>query len=200
MNLSEARDELRARGFDGLTDARCTAFLNAGKNVLENYAPWPWLDASTSGTSPITISDLKTVLHVWSTSPNTSLEGQDRNYLRSTYGPDLTLTGGAQFWYLDGLSTMRFFPVDTVTRNVDYLKVSPELSADADEPLFPARLHPVWIDFAVVEAYVDADEPTMAQSVQAKAENRLARELDTYFNRNLQNPGKQLLTFSSQDS
>ena len=34
---------------------------------------------------------------------------------------------------------------------------SPELSGRPDTPLIPARYHPLWIDFAVIEAYKDSD-------------------------------------------
>lgn len=200
MDLSAARDELRARGFDGLTDGRANGFLNAGKNALEDFAPFPWLDASTTGTAPITISDLKAVLHVWNAGTNLSLEGADRRYLRDTYGPVLTTTGTACHWYLDGLTTLKVFPADTSTTfSVDYVKFSPELSADGDEPLFPERLHPIWLDLAVVEAYMDSDEPGQAQALQAKVDVRLAREVDVFFGRNLQNPERQTMVYGSLD-
>lgn len=204
MDLSAARDELRARGFDGLTDGRVNGFLNAGKNALEDVAPWPWLDASTSGTAPLTISDLKQILHVWMVSSNWSLQGAERGWLRDTYGPDLTLTGTASsssWWYLTGLTTLSVFPADTSsTFNVDYLRFSPELSADADEPLFPARLHPIWIDLAVVEAYLDSDEPQMAQMLRAKVDMRLDQEMGVFLARNRQNSDRQTISAGSLDS
>lgn len=199
MNLSEGRDELRARGFDGLTDTRANGFLNAGKNALEDTAPFPWLDASASGAAPLTIADLKAVLHVWNAATNVSLEGAERGYLRDTYGPDLTLTGTGCHWYLDGLTTLRVFPADTSSVSVDYIKFSPELSADADEPLFPERLHPIWLDLSVVEAYYDSDEPGQAQALQAKVDVRLAREVDVFFGRNMQNSDRQTMTYGSYD-
>lgn len=199
MQLTDARDELAARGFDGLAPSRANGFLNAAKNVLENFAPFPWLETSTSGTAPLTITDLKTVLYVYRTAPNLAIDGQERNYLREMYGPDLTVTGTASFWYLEGLTTLKLFPVDTATIFVDYLRNSPELSADSDEPLFPARLNQVWMDYACAEAYMDADEPAMAQTCISKAEARLGREIDNYFDRNRQNPNLQPLQFASED-
>lgn len=190
MDLSAARDELRARGFDGLTDARCNTFLNAGKNALEDAAAWPWLHATTTGTAPLTIADLKAVKHVWVVASNAAIWGADSGFLRRQFGPDLTQTGTASYWYVDDLTTLSVFPADTATTfSVAYTKFSPELSAAADTPLFPARLHPIWIDLAVVEAYVDADEPAMAQAVQAKADVRLEREIGVFLSRNAQNPG-----------
>jgi hypothetical protein len=200
LTLSTGRDELRARGFDGLSDLRCNYMLNAGKNALEDHAPWPWLDASTSGAAPLTVTDLKAVLHVWNTTTNVSLEGADRRWLRDTYGPDLTITGTGCHWYLDGLTTVRVFPADVSVIDVDYVKFSPELSADADTPLFPERLHPIWIDLAVVEAYMDSDEPGQAQALQAKVDVRLAREVDVFFGRNLQNSERQTMVYGSLDA
>lgn len=192
MNLTAARDALRARGFDGLTDDRCDVMLNAGKNTLDDFAPWPWLQTSTTNVAPLTITDLKAVTYVWNTTTKTTLRGSDKGFLRDNYGPDLTVASTASFWYLDGLTTLRVFPADTSSSfSVDYLMVSPELSADSDEPLSPARLHPIWIDLACVEAYEDADEPGMAQALQAKAEARLWAVVDVYFGRNLQNAQEQ---------
>jgi len=199
MDLTSARDELAARGFDGLTPSRMNLFLNAGKNALENFAHWPWLETSTSGTAPLTISDLKAIQFVYRSSPNLGIDGADREYLRQMYGPDLTRVGTANFWYLSGLTTLNLFPVDTTTINVEYLMQSPELSADSDEPLFPARLDQAWMDLSCAEAYMDTDETAQAQACIQKAENRLLREIDVYFDRNLQNPGQQALTFASED-
>lgn len=199
MDLSEARDELRARGFDGLTDGRANQFLNAAKNALEDIAPFPWLETSAAGALPLTIADLKAIQHVYNTNSGDSLEGADRRYLRDTYGPDLTVAGTATFWYIDGLTTLRGYPADTASVTVDYIKFSPELSADGDEPLFPARVQPIWIDLACIEAYMDADEPAAAQALQAKVDTRLAREVDVFFNRNMQNAEYQTLFYASED-
>lgn len=199
MQLTDARDAVAARGFDGLAPARSNLFLNTAKSNLEDFAPWPWLEASTSGAPPFTIADLKTVLFVYQTSARRPLDGQQRVYLRDMYGPDLTIAGTARFWYLEGLTSLKVFPADTSSLSVDYLLTSPELSADSDEPLFPSTLDQAWIDLACVEAYMDADEPAMAQATQAKAEARLTRALDTYFDRNHQNAELQPLTFSSED-
>lgn len=201
MQLTAARDELAARGFDGLDPGRMNLFLNAGKNSLEGFAPWPWLEASTSGPAPLTIADLKTILHVWNSNLNLSLDGQQRTYLRTMFGPDLTIVGTGRYWYLTGTTVLNVFPVDTSTLNVDYLCQSPELSADDDEPLWPdlASLNNAWIDYAVVEAYMDADEGAMAESTRTKAENTLTRLLDQFFDRNHQNAERQPLTFASED-
>lgn len=200
MTLSEARDELRARGFDGLTDDRCDIFLNAGKNALEDYAPWPWLDASMTGTAPLTITDLKAVRHVWNSGSGLPLRGAERDYLRGQYGPDLTTTGTSEWWYLTGVSVLSVYPADTSsTFAVDYIKTSPELDDDTDEPLHPERLNQVWIDLSAVEAYIDADEPEMAAAIQQKAERRLAFAVGVYFGRNLQNGQDQALSFTSLD-
>lgn len=201
MQLTAARDELAARGFDGLSPTRANLFLNAGKNALEDFAPWPWLESSTSGTAPLTISDLKTVLFVYRTSPNLSIDGASRNYLRQMYGPDLTISGTAAFWYLENTTTMKVFPVDTTTINVDYLMRSPELSSDSSEPEWPdvASLNRAWIDLACVEAYMDADEYAAADTTRAKAHATLSRQLDSFFDRNHQNPERQPLTFASED-
>lgn len=201
MDLSSARDEFAARGFDGLAPARANLFLNAGRNALEDYASWPWLETSTSGTAPLTIADLKTVQFVYRTAPNLSIDGADRSYLRQMYGPNLTIVGTAVYWYLDGVTTLKLFPVDTTTINVDYLMQSPELVNDSDEPEWPdvAALNQAWIDLACVEAYEDADEGDRADKMQIKANTKLNGQIDKYLDRNHQNAEQQAVTFASED-
>lgn len=190
MNLTAATAELKARGFDHLTDARCTTMLNRGKNALEGLAAWPWLEANTTGTGTATLTDVRAVQFVQDTRTKTELRGAARDWIRQTYGPDLTTTGTAEWWYLDGSTSLKVYPTDAAaTLSVDYIKWSPELSAGGDTPLIPVREHSVWVDFAQVEAYRDSDNMDAAQNLFQYLSNwEIPRLLETYTGRNFQNP------------
>lgn len=188
MDLTSAQTELGARGFDHLSSSRKTIMLNLGKNALEALAPWPWLETTTTGTAPLTISDLRQVLYVVDSTNRVVLPGLD---VRSTVEADPSLQAGSpSSWWLDGLTTLRVHPTSTsVSLSVRYLKFSAELSAGSDTPLIPTREHPVWIDFAVVEAYKDSDNYGAAQALLSDLMGRsIPRMLDTYLGRNLANP------------
>ena len=54
MNLSAARTELAARGFDDLAAARLTLFLNQARNDFEDAYPFPWLETVfATGPAPL---------------------------------------------------------------------------------------------------------------------------------------------------
>lgn len=191
MDLTAASAELAARGFDHLSSGRKTIFLNLGKNAFEQLAPWPWLEVTTSGAAPLTISDVRQVLYVVDSTNRVVLPGLD---VRTTVESDPLLTAGTpSSWWLDGLTTLRVHPTNTGSVSVRYLKHSPELASGSDTPLIPVREHPVWIDFAVVEAYKDSDNYPAAQTLLGDLMSRqVPRLLDTYLGRNLANPEYQV--------
>ena len=200
MNLGTARTELQARGFDHVSSARCLILLNRAKNALEDEYPWPWLHVTTTGTAPLTISDVKHVLHVSDTSNDHELLGVDPRYVREQ-DPALDDTGTPAVWWLDGETSLKVWPANTsVNLNVRYVKFSAELSADADTPLIPVRYHPVWVDYAVVEAYKDSDDFERANALlQHLRLVEVPRMISHYANRNLQNPEAMNVTFASED-
>ena len=67
-----------------------------------------------------------------------------------------------------------------------YLCESPELVADDDAPMIPPRYHPLWIDFAVVNAYKDSDNFAAAQALRADIYARLQDLIARYEVRNRQ--------------
>lgn len=200
MNLGTARTELQARGFDYLSTTRCTILLNRGKNALEDYYLWPWLETTTTGTAPLTVSDLKQVLYVVDSTGDRELPGLDRRMIRDL-DSKLDDTGVPEFWWINGETSLRVWPLNTTnTLSVDYVKFSPELSGDSDTPLIPVRYHPVWVDFAVVEAYKDNDAYDKASALLDHLTRfDIPRMVQAYAERNLQNPGYQQIRGASED-
>jgi hypothetical protein len=188
MDLTSAQTELKARGGDYLSSARLTTFLNDAKNELEDFFVWPWLETTTAGTAPLTISDLKHVLYVVDTTNRAELTGASAQYIVEDLDETITTTGTPDVWWLDGTTTLKVYPANTsASLSVRYVKFSPELSAGADTPLIPVRNHNLWIDLAYVRVLKDANDTAEAQALQADCTAKLAKLAETYSVRNRQN-------------
>jgi hypothetical protein len=111
VNLTQAIAELKARGFDYLSDARATIMLNNAKNAFEDEFDWPWLETTTTGVAPLTISDLGAVLYVVDTTDGSELQGIDARDVVDV-DTNVSTAGVPTSWWLDG----------TVSLGVDRLR------------------------------------------------------------------------------
>lgn len=150
--LATAEAELQARGYNRFSTSRLDSWLNSAKNRFEDYTDWPWLKTTTTGTAPLTISDLRRVLSVVDSSAKLPVEQVAADAIIEFASADLTLAGSPSGWYLSSDTVLTTFPVGTGSLSVRYLKFSPELSLGADTPLIPARYRTAWVDLAEVEA------------------------------------------------
>src|SRR3954466_8505704 len=99
--LATAETELQARGYSRFSTTRLDSWLNSAKNRFEDYQfDWPWLKTSTTGTAPITISDLRRVMSVADTTNRCPLDQVDVDAITDFGDTNLTLAGPAQAWYL----------------------------------------------------------------------------------------------------
>src|SRR3954462_2289412 len=91
--FSDLRTELSRRGFDYLDSTRLGNFTNDAylRDICE-VQDWPFLEASTSGTAPVTVSDLRTVEYVIDSTNGVKLSPIDRRNL-TDWTVDLTTTG-----------------------------------------------------------------------------------------------------------
>lgn len=195
MNLAAARSAFAERGFDYLSGAAMNRILNRARNDFEDHWPWPWLQATTTGPAPLVLTNLKHVRLV-NTATGGEVSGSTVEQLRQG-GADLTLTGSPLFWYLTADTsdpvagadtvTMLTWPASTGSLTVLYTRQSPELVADADEPLIPTRYQLTWIDLAVVQAYQDSDNFPAATALQQAILARLNSYVERYETRNRQN-------------
>lgn len=201
MDLITARTEVKARGFDYLPDSRVDRFLNNAKNALEDwFVDCPWLETTAAtGAAPLTVSDLHSVIYVLDTTTSLPLEGVDARDIVDLDG-NVSTAGYSRYWWLDGLTTIRTYPVNASDQiSVRYRKYSPELSANTDTPSIPVRYHPVWVDFAVVEALKDDDQYGEAQQLLGFINTRLQEMQDTFTLRNRQNTQTQVIVHGSED-
>jgi hypothetical protein len=98
MSLATIRTEVQARGYDYVSNARVNAFVNTAQNEICAYMPWPFLETSASGTSPLTITDLGAVLSVSDSASDTALTGMDRRNVVAI-DADLSYTGTPEIWW-----------------------------------------------------------------------------------------------------
>lgn len=160
MTLATMRVELKARGFDFLSDARCTAFINEGYHAICDWdgSPWPFLNASTTGVAPLVISDLREIVYVTDTTMDNRLEQATFQDIVDM-DPSIEVTGTPERYYLSGLTLLNVWPANTSNSLfVRYNKYAPDLSLDADVPFIPTRYQPIIVDMAEVLAYQDASD------------------------------------------
>lgn len=172
MNLSQIRQEVQDRGFDFDAAARIDRWINRAYQRINDRHAWPFLETTTTGAAPLTISDIRNVLSVIDTTNELPLEWEDQRSIRER-DPTLNNSGNPESWYLDG-SQLKVYPANTTNSlSVIYLKVPAELTADADTPIFAARYHYVLVDGAVSFAYKDTDNFEAWDAMKAEFEEGL---------------------------
>ena len=198
MDLQAIRDEVKARGFDYLSSTRLDYFINRAYNSIAGRANWPFLQATASGTSPLTISDLRQVLSVKGNTVG-MIRGEDaRNVLERD--PNLEVVGTPERWTLPGENTVTLWPASaSETITVRYLKVPASLSASTDTPIIPARFHYALVDGAVLFALRDDDEHGQAMELRASWEADIREMKGALLDRNLYNPSSIIRTRGVDD-
>lgn len=173
-NLGDLRTELAARGFDYLPASRLNQFVNDAYllDVCGSH-DWPFLEASSTGTAPLTIADLQTIESVIDTTGQYKLHPLDRrNITDNNYSVDQE--GTPQFYYVTGGDTIRCFPKNNASQiAVRYWKVPDSLATDTDEPLVPERFRSLIVEAAVRRAYEDDDEWEQAAAAEQRFDIRL---------------------------
>lgn len=190
MDLSDLREELQGRGFDFLSPARCDAYLNAAYKEINDTADWPWLETTTSGTAPLTITDLRSILYVHDTTNDKPLKPADVRRLGELYATDLTTTGTCELYWLDGTTTLKVQPPDTTSSlSVRYLKNAATLALDADVPIVPTGHHLLIATIAQRKAAaLDEAEQVDVALLDKEIQAELSRMVSTYMNRTLDGP------------
>jgi hypothetical protein len=175
VNFSELKTELKARGFDDLSDARAGVYVNAARAELDRLALWPWREKSVTGTAPVTVSDLGTIEKVLNTSQSDApLRKVDYQTLIECYS-DLSTAGSPWAYYVawpSGSPVVATYPTSSDTIGVQFWRVSPTLTG-TDTPLSPENAHYLIVDLAVRRAYRDRDNHQAAESVQSEIDRQL---------------------------
>lgn len=175
--------ELYARGFDYLNDGgtgvtRAKRWLNDAMHTIDDLEPWIYLQASTTGTSPLTVSDLGRVESVVDVANRNPLRFLPRKDV-TDYFANLADTGGTpSFYFVTGGTVVNTYPVTGVTLTVRYEKVSADLSANGDTPSMPDRFRTAIVEFAVAQAFRDVSNWEGAAQAQAQGDSIVRRMLE----------------------
>ena len=170
LDFQALQTEFYARGFDYLNDGgtgatRAKRWLNEANHQINDLEQWSYLQASTTGTAPLTVSDLGLIESVVDVANLNPLTFMDRRGVTEYYA-DLTQTGNAQWYFVTGGNTVNAFPVTTATLTVRYYKVQTDMSANGDVPLMPDRFRGAIVDLAVARALRDKSNYVEAQAAE----------------------------------
>lgn len=188
MDFSELIDEVNDRGFDYVTDTRLGRYVNQAYKSICNRGHWPFLLTTTTGTAPLTISDLRAVLSVVDTTLDTKLYPIDRRNLIESVSTDLTITGNPTYWYQESRTVIKVYPANTTdTLSVHYVKVPATLTG-TDAHLIPEEFEDLIVDGAVIRAYKDQGQLDAAATTAQFYNEGLREMMDALLSRSHDNP------------
>ena len=120
----------------GTQAARVDRWINQAYHELCDQAPWPFLEATSTGAAPLTISDLASVITVTDTD-GVVLDPIQYDPLRRIVNAALTTAGTPGWYYVTGGTVVNAYPVPTASISVRYRKKPTDLSSAGDVPLVP---------------------------------------------------------------
>lgn len=167
LTFAQLLTEFYARGFDYLDDGgagevRAKRWINQSYLEILEMDDWPFLQTSVQSQTPLIISDLGTIESVTNVTASRNIGFVDRRTLVEQY-PDLSAAGSPDYAYITQGTTLNTYPVGSDTILVRYLRLAGELSDTDDQPEIPSRYQYAIIDYACARAYMDSDNPEMAQ-------------------------------------
>jgi len=177
------------RGFDYLPDEVSKRYVNDALHQLYDEDYWPFLEAETTGSTPLTIPTLKQVLLVKRTdvAQGSQLQWINHQALERA-GVDLTQPGLPRYWYRDGDIQIRTWPVTTQEITVRFIMDPPELENDDDVTLVPVRYKLLVSYIAERLAYEDSDNYEAASQIDARYKEGLQRMRQSLLYPNLDSP------------
>ena len=179
LDFSALQTEFFARGFDFLNDAgagltRAKRWINEAMHEINDQDDWLFLQATSTGTAPLTISDLDTVSSVYDTTQQRALVRESAGDLVDRFG-DLTTTGTPMFYYVTS-GIVNVYPANTTdSLSVRYYKIQTDLSANGDVPLIPDRFRAAIVEYAAAKGYRDSDNPQLAAECMAAGDRIIER-------------------------
>jgi hypothetical protein len=186
MTFDELKTELGARGFDYLDEDRMALFINEAYRQITNLHVWPFVvnvETGTTGAGVVIVTDLRRIIQVTdvSVTPPAVLRKATEEELRAD-GEDLTLTGSPMYYYRTSYESgtqIEAFPVGGTIR-VKYAQRVPVLSSGNPTPIFDEEYHPLIVDGASINAYIDSDNFTAAGSMRQLLDQKLSAMGEDY--------------------
>lgn len=202
MQFSELYTELSDRGFSYLSTARLKQIINDAVQELDEMFPWPYREASATGTAPLAVSDLGTIEQVTNETDDYVIEPRTFQWLSQMFG-DLSISGDPTYYYVawpSGTPEVATYPSNSDTIGVQYWKVTPSLSADADTPLAPSRYHQTYLKIAQRMAESERGNLNVAAGLQQEIDRMVGRMVNALLGgQQLQGVGDQTRVWASED-
>ena len=171
---------------DGGTQAtRGDRWINLAYHELCEQAPWPFLETSTTGAAPLTISDLADVITVTDTD-GVVLDPIQYDPLRRIVNADISVTG---------TPVVNAYPVPSASISVRYRKVPTDLSSGTDEPLVPSEYRDIIALGALRRAAIDNQSWEAANGYRQEWDARLLDMVSA----EIQPPRRQQIVAGSED-
>ena len=175
MTFEELWKEAAARGFSDMLETaqlpRLKRYVNEAYHEVCEEEDWPFLEKTTEGTAPLTITDLAHVLEFTDLSGDFKLDPRDRREI-AAMDANIDGTGTPSYWYREGLTSFKVYPANVnVTFRVRYLRVVADLVAAGDVPLVPDRFLGAVIDHTVRRLYKNRDQYEGAALAKEEAQD-----------------------------
>ena len=126
----------------GTQAARVDRWINQSYQEVCDQAPWPFLEYTATGTAPLAVSDLGSVVTVVD-EDGVTLEQISYESLRKIVNGSLAETGTPVWYYLTDGTVVNAYPVPSGSITVRYRRVPTTLSSSSDSPLIPDAYHDI---------------------------------------------------------
>lgn len=199
FDLAAIRTEVFSGPYAYLNDSgtqatRVDYWINQAYHELCDVADWPFLEATSSGASPLTISDLGSVVNV--VGPDyLTLNPIGYDDVTRVAGGALSTSGSAVYYYITGGTVINAYPVPSGSLSVRYIKKPTDLSTATDVPLVPAEYRDIIAIGALRRAALDNQSWQAADGYQREWQKRV----DGMLGAELPAPRRQQIVYGSED-
>jgi hypothetical protein len=184
--FSDLKTELTNQGFDYLTSTQQGDYINTAYQEVCALLPWPFLETSTTTlTSGTNVTNLRSVIAVNDPATDSNLSPSDKATLLAYYGA-LDDTGDPDYFYLDGQTTVKTYPVNATKQlTVHYVKVPADMGGGTDQPVVPLAWRSVIVDGAVCTAHLENGNYEAEQARRSVWQQRVDRMASALLGRNV---------------
>jgi len=192
QSLADYRTELKARGFDGFTDADLNRYINRAYHRVARKFQWYWEHAEVTasivaGTDSITTATLPNfkslkAMYITTTGHRRKLEVYDSEKFMQWLAEDHTLTaarGETTHYYVYG-GKVYFIPVPSFALNytAQYTRRMTDLAGDADVPILPTDTEEAIFQYALAQCHRRSNEPDRARDEEQRVDEIFDEMLD----------------------
>lgn len=187
----------------GVQAARADRWINQAYHELCDQAPWTFLETSTSGTAPLTISDLGAIISVTDVD-GVALDPIQYDPLRRVVDGDITVAGNPGFYYITGTysamtgastTAVNTYPVPASSISVRYRMKPTNLASGGDTPLVPDEYRDIIALGALRRAAIDNQAWEAANGYRQEWDARLLDMVSA----EIEPPRKQQIVAGSED-